>query len=75
MTFDWTVSISDVAIFGGGACAFVRVWLTVRDALRDLAHAVGSADPPTGLIGDVTQMKIEQQAHREWLIRAGLDQP
>lgn len=73
MTFDWTISVSDVLLFGGGVFAFVRVFMTVRDSLRDLSTAVGHAEPPSGLIGDVRAIQAEQQQQREWLIRGGLD--
>jgi hypothetical protein len=73
VNFDWTVSISDVVLFGGGIIAFLKIGLAVRDTMRDVVRAVGSEDPPSGLLGDVYHIKTEQQQHREWLIRGGFD--
>ena len=73
MTFDWTINLSDVFLVGGGILAFLKVFLSMRDAHVELTRVVGREDPPTGLVGDVKHIRIEQQEHREWLIRAGLD--
>lgn len=76
MNFDWTIHASDLIVFSGGIIAFVTTFLRVRDALRDLTKAVGTpGPPPTGLMGDVHHIKSEQREHRDWLVRAGLDQP
>lgn len=75
LTIDWTIHLSDLIVFGGGIIAFVTIFLRLRDAMRDLTKAVGSeGPPPIGLIGDVHHLKREQRQHREWLIRAGIDQ-
>lgn len=71
--WDWTVHVSDLLVFGGGLWAFFKVFLTVRDALKELTAAVGQKMPPTGLVGEVEHIKLEQQDHRDWLIAAGLD--
>jgi hypothetical protein len=73
MQIDWTVNVSDVVIVGGGLFAFIKVFLALRDSMRDVANAVGKKDPPSGLLGDVYHLSEEQRQHREWLIRAGLD--
>ena len=80
MTLDWSISISDLFLIGGGILAFLKIFLSVRDTLtshdeglRTLKQEVGTVDPPSGLKGDVKHVKREQQEHREWLIRAGLD--
>lgn len=73
MTVDWTIHASDVGLLGSGLVAFVVMFLKIRDVLRDVIRSVGTADPPTGLIGDVKHLAKEQQLHREWLIRWGLD--
>ena len=79
-TFDWTISLSDVFLLGGGILAFGKIFLAVRDTLtshdeglRALKQDVGASDPPSGLKGDVKHIRREQQEHREWLIRGGLD--
>lgn len=33
--FDGTIHLSDVVLFGSGILAFVRVWLAMRDQVRD----------------------------------------
>jgi len=73
--FDNTIHLSDLLIFGGGVLAFFKVFLSLRDEMRDLRKAVGGVDPPEGLVGDVHHLKRESRQHREWLIRAGIDQP
>ena len=73
MTIDWTINISDVAILGAGIIAFVKVSMSLRDTLRDVVRRIGTEEPPSGLLGDVHHIKKEQQQHREWLIRGGMD--
>lgn len=73
MQLDWTIHLSDLLVLGAGVLAFFKVFVTIRDSLRDLTSAVGKTDPPSGLLGDVHHIEREQQQHREWLIRAGLD--
>lgn len=76
MEVDATIHLSDLIMFGGGIIAFISTFMRVRDALRDLTKAVGTpGPPPTGLMGDVHHIKREQRQHRDWLVRAGLDQP
>lgn len=72
--FDWTLNITTLLIVAGALVTFFKGFISVRDALRDLTKVVGQETPqPTGLLGDIFHMKIEQQQHRDWLIGAGLD--
>lgn len=70
--FDFTISVSDLVLFGGGVFAFLKVLLLVRDGLRDLARSVGTTNPPSGLLGDMLEVKGDIRQQREWLIRAGV---
>ena len=40
MNFDWSISLSDLALVGGGIFAFFKVYLGMRDTLRDLTAAM-----------------------------------
>ena len=40
MNFDWSISLSDLALVGGGIFAFFKVYLGMRDTLRDLTAAL-----------------------------------
>lgn len=73
LQWDFTVHVSDMLVFGGGLWAFFKIFLTVRDALKELTAAVGQKLPPSGLMGEVEHIKLEQSDHRDWLIAAGLD--
>jgi hypothetical protein len=73
VSFDWTVHVSDVMLFGAGIWAFITMFVSLRDAIRDLSVNVGKKHPREGLLGDVEHMKEEIQEHRDWLIAAGLD--
>lgn len=66
--FDTTIHLSDVIVMGGGIVAFITTFLSIRDAIRDLKNAVGTKDPPVGLLGDVEDLKEESRQHRDWLI-------
>jgi hypothetical protein len=69
--FDWTISFSDILIFGGGLIAFLKTFVTVRDSLRDLLFAVGKEHPPSGILGDLHHVKRELRRHRDWLVANG----
>jgi len=70
---DWTVSVSDILILGGGLVAFVKMFLSLRDSLRDISRAIGQKEPPDGLIGDVQGLKRESRQHRDRLIEMGAE--
>lgn len=74
LNFDTTIHLSDLVMWGGGLLAFFKVFLSVRDAMRDLTRAVGTASPPSGLRGEMQEVKGEVRQHHTWLVRAGLDQ-
>lgn len=75
MNFDTTINLSDLLVIGGGVIAFLKIWLKVRDVLRDVQLVLGSiGPPPSGLVGEVHAMRRELGTHREWMIRAGIDQ-
>ena len=73
MTFDWTINLGEVLLVGGGIVAFLKVFLSMRDSHVEVVRVLGKEEPPSGVVGDVKHIRIEQQEHREWLIRAGLD--
>lgn len=71
---DWTINITTLLLVGTALAAFFKGFLSVRDSLRDLIAAVGVKEPqPTGIMGELHHIKIEQQHHRDWLIAAGMD--
>lgn len=64
MSFDWSISVSDVIMIGGLLFGLVKA----RDAFRDLAKSVGTEHPPTGLVGDVKGLKQQTRQHHDWLL-------
>lgn len=72
-TFDYTIHVSDVVVFVVGLIAFFKVFLTVRDSLRDMTRQIGSKDPPDGLLGDVMGLKHEARKTRDRLIEIGAE--
>ena len=67
-TFDWTIHVSDVVVFVAGLIAFVRVFMTIRDTMRDVSLKIGTKAPPDGLLGDVVGLQHETRKHRDRLI-------
>lgn len=72
--FDTTIHLSDVILFLGGLVAFLKMFISQRDILRDLVKAIGQTYPPAGILGTLGEHDTELAAHREWLVREGLDQ-
>lgn len=69
---DWTVNITTLFLIVGALFSFFKVFLWFRDIINELARVVGKVGPPpTGMQGDIHHIKIEQRAHRDWLVRAG----
>jgi len=68
MNIDWTLSISDLLLVGGGIIAFIKMSMSFRDAIRDLTKAVGSKNPPEGLLGDMEHTKAAVSRHNDWLV-------
>lgn len=66
-TVDTQIHLSDLLLFGGALVAFVKMFVSNRDILRDLVKAMGT------LTKDVDRIEDRQQQHHEWLIRDGLD--
>lgn len=73
MTFDYSIHLSDLLLVGGGILAFLKVFLSLRDLIRDLDRRVGTEVPRSGLTGDVRALQGESKQHREWFIRSGMD--
>lgn len=67
MHFNPTISLDTILLVGGGIIAFAKIFLSIRDLLRD--H---SADIKM-MKGDIFHLKQESGSHRDWLIAAGLD--
>ena len=53
----------------------ISVLITVRDELRDLKHAVGTRNPPEGLLGDAEVLKRDAIRQRQWLIEINANLP
>lgn len=73
ITMDWTIQFSDLLLIGGGVFAFIKMFLMLRDTLRDLVRMVGTDQPRTGLIGKMGDIQDQVNDHHTWLVRAGLD--
>lgn len=65
---DWTISFSDVVLFGGGILTFLKIFLSMRDMIRDLTTVVGKDNPPSGLVGEIRTVRTQQSLHHEWLV-------
>lgn len=74
MTFDWTINLTAVIL---GVITLLVIPLSkllghtlfeLRDAVRDLRRAVGTAEPPEGVLGDIGSIKREVRKHRNWII-------
>jgi hypothetical protein len=76
VTIDWgqlaNVSLSMVSIVVTIIVipAF-RLLMNMRDTLRDMNIKVGATHPPSGILGDIVEMKDRQDEHHEWLLRKG----
>jgi hypothetical protein len=64
VTFDWSISISDIVMVGGLLYGLIKA----RDAFRDLAQLVGTRHPPAGLVGDVARLDQQVKRHHGWLL-------
>ena len=53
-----------------GITVLISVRDEVRDGLKDLKVAVGTSDPPNGLLGDVRALKHDARTMRDWSIEA-----
>lgn len=73
MTFDGTVHIAELFVLAAAAWAIFRGGVGMRDGMRDLRSAIGTKNPPDGLLGDVEILKMTASQHRDWLVAAGLD--
>lgn len=75
-----TLQLAGLASFLGVAFKGLQVALSTRDSIRDtsaavkqIAEALGKEDPPSGALGKIRELRLEQAQHREWLVRAGFD--
>lgn len=72
--FDTSVHLSDLVLFGGGILAFLRVWLSMRDTLRDHTRDIARID---STVKDLDQTLDEQgrliQQHESMLGRLGFN--
>lgn len=73
ITIDWTISAGQIMMFVGWVITVAVFTVKLRDQLRDLVRAVGTHEPPTGLIGQVRELTDRQEQHHEWFIRSGMD--
>lgn len=66
--FDGTVNLGQILTIGGGIVAFLKMWLGMRDILRDNTRDI------LGL-KEVSRNVCDQvDEHERWLVSAGLDQ-
>ena len=65
-------SINLIAVVTGVSKG-LSVLMSVRDELRDLTINVGHRQPPSGLLGDVQNLKTELQRHRDTLIEVSME--
>lgn len=68
MAVNWTIDISDLLVLGAALFAVLRVTISQRDIVRDVASAAKA------LREDVDRIDGRVNTHHEWLIGAGLDQ-
>lgn len=71
--FDLTIHLGDVLTFLAAAYVGIRIFLMMRDQLRDVVNAIGSKYPRNGLLGDMENIKEDVQEHREWMLSEGFD--
>jgi hypothetical protein len=76
---DFQLHLSDILLVGGGIWAYLRTShrtiSQLTHAVEDLTQALGSAHPPSGILGDISELKLETRRHRDWLIAAGVNHP
>lgn len=65
--FDGTVNLGQILTIGGGIVAFLKMWLGMRDILRDNTRDILGLKEESRNHGD----RIEE--HENWLVGAGLD--
>lgn len=65
--FDTTIHASDLVLFGGGILAFLRIWLTMRDSVRDNSRDILRIDVVVKEHGAVIQK------HESMLARLGFN--
>jgi len=72
--FDTTIRLGDI-IMGGITIIVIPIikslsvsLIDLRDTVKSLNMAMGSTNPPNGLLGDVHCLKEEVREHRDWLI-------
>ncbi len=68
-----------IGMMTGATIIIGKLLLSIRDRLKDLTNAIGTHDPPEGLIGRVatveeriekTNVRVDEA--RDWLVAAGL---
>lgn len=65
LSFDGTIHLSDVLLFGGGILAFGRVWLKIRDDVKDNSKDILQIGKT------VDRHELTLEAHGEALHRMG----
>jgi hypothetical protein len=63
--FDSTIHISDLILFGGGIIAFFKVWMALRDTVRDNSRDISRIDKT------VTEHGYKLEHHDQALARLG----
>lgn len=77
--FDVQIHLSDVLLVGGGIWAYLRTNQRNLDRLAavldKVVTALGVVHPPSGILGDISELKRESRRHRDWLIEQGIIDP
>lgn len=65
MTIDYSIHLSDVAMFVGGVIAFAKIFVTDRDLKRELVRKVNQNTDDIAVIGEL------QDEHQDYLTAKG----
>lgn len=69
MTFNSTISLSDLVMVATVSVACWRVWVGDHDVKKSMATMLADHEDR------VAALEAQQSTHHEWLIRNGLDAP
>lgn len=58
-----------------GAWSLIATIRELEGTLRSLQQVVGTVEPPSGMLGDISGLKRETRRHRDWLIASGAAHP
>lgn len=64
----WLMFGVNILVLVTGISKGISVLLSVRDEIRDIKSHVGTTEPKSGLLGDVTTIKQEVRKHSDQMI-------